>query len=65
LSEDEIIDIVDRAFEKLKKELKEKILKNIKDLYDGYHFENDEKLYSIFSTIQYLGKCIEEEQTND
>jgi hypothetical protein len=65
LSEDEIIDIVDRAFEKLKKKLKEKILKNIKDWYDGYHFEKGEKLYSIFSTFQYLGKCIQAYQKSE
>jgi hypothetical protein len=54
-NKDEIGTIVTKAFKDVGEKVKEKIMQNIEDWYNGYYHNKDEKLCSIFSTIQYLG----------
>jgi hypothetical protein len=58
LNEREISLIVDEVF-KLDQEHKQKIKKNAKEWYYGYDYSDDEGLYSLSSTIQYLNECHE------
>jgi hypothetical protein len=58
LNEREINLIVDEVF-KIDQEHKEKIKKNAKEWYYGHYYRDDEKLYSLSSTIQYLNECHE------
>jgi hypothetical protein len=58
LNEREISCIVDEVF-KIGQEHKEKIKRNAKEWYCGYDYRDDEKLYSLSSTIQYLNDCYE------
>jgi hypothetical protein len=57
LSEGEINYIVEKVFEGIEQNHKEKIMENLKTWYDGYYFKEHERLYSIYSTICYLDEC--------
>jgi hypothetical protein len=57
LSKQEVIETVNFLFKDIRSELRNKIISNIDDWYNGYYGSDTSPMYSTFSTGLYLNDC--------
>jgi hypothetical protein len=60
LSKHEVNETVNFLFNETQPVVKNKIMSNIDDWYNGYYADNSSPIYSMFSTGLYLNDCFRE-----